>query len=169
MADLLFCPQFTVVVSDLERRHPLAFCKVEPGWKSDGNRPAFRVKRRKQVLNLDTPLEAQLHTPNRCWMPRGVTGCTRETRRTFAGHTPEPHRTSRIGPRAGQATPKPHQCDIKATSKRVDSQGVGTPKPPQSHPNTLRPPQCDPKATLKRLQSHLKAPTRRKQKSESRK
>jgi hypothetical protein len=25
---------------------------------------------------------------------------------------------------------KPHQCDIKATSKRVDSQLIGTPKPP---------------------------------------
>jgi hypothetical protein len=28
------------------------------------------------------------------------------------------------------ATPKPHQCDIKATSMRVDSQAVATPKPP---------------------------------------
>jgi hypothetical protein len=42
-------------------------------------------------------------------------------------------------PKAPKATPKPHQCDIKATSKRVDSQAIGTP---------LRP-QCDPKATPK--------------------
>jgi hypothetical protein len=35
----------------------------------------------------------------------------------------------------GQATPKPHQCDIKATSKRVDSQLLATPKPPQCDPN----------------------------------
>jgi hypothetical protein len=34
---------------------------------------------------------------------------------------------------------KPPQCDIKATSRPVDSQAVATPKPPQ----------CDPKATLK--------------------
>ena len=44
--------------------------------------------------------------------------------------------------------------DIKATSQPVDSQAVGTPKPPQSHPNatqsppaTSMRPQCDPKAT----------------------
>ena len=30
---------------------------------------------------------------------------------------------------ASKATLKPHQCDIKATSKRVDSQLIGTPKP----------------------------------------
>src|ERR1035437_548052 len=29
-----------------------------------------------------------------------------------------------------QGHPKPHQCDIKATSKRVDSQPIATPKPP---------------------------------------
>ena len=29
--------------------------------------------------------------------------------------------------------PKPHQCDIKATSKRVDSQAIGTSKPPQGY------------------------------------
>src|ERR1035441_5779870 len=28
-----------------------------------------------------------------------------------------------------EATPKPHQCDIKATSMRVASQAVATPKP----------------------------------------
>ena len=50
------------------------------------------------------------------------------------------------------------QCDIKATSKRVDSQGIGTLKPPQSHLNaTLKPPQSHPKATSKPPQSHLKA------------
>jgi hypothetical protein len=31
---------------------------------------------------------------------------------------------------AGQSHPKPHQCDIKATPKRVDSQPIATPKPP---------------------------------------
>ena len=42
------------------------------------------------------------------------------------------------------------QCDIKATSKRVDSQPIATPKPPQSHPNaTLKPPQGSTKATSK--------------------
>ena len=49
-----------------------------------------------------------------------------------------------------KATLKPHQCDIKATPMRVDSQAVGTPKPPQ----------CDPKATLKPPQSSNKAPTK---------
>ena len=29
-----------------------------------------------------------------------------------------------------QASRKPPQCDIKATPKRVDSQLIGTPKPP---------------------------------------
>jgi hypothetical protein len=42
---------------------------------------------------------------------------------------------------------KPHQCDIKATSKRVDSQPIGTPKPPQ----------CDPNATPRLPQSSHKA------------
>ena len=45
-----------------------------------------------------------------------------------------------------QATLKPHQCDIKATSKRVDSQVIGTPKPPQGYL----------KATLRLQQSHHK-------------
>ena len=40
-----------------------------------------------------------------------------------------------------KATLRPHQCDIKATSMHVDSQVVGTSKPPQSHPKaTLKPP-----------------------------
>ncbi len=45
--------------------------------------------------------------------------------------------TSSSNAAAPQATPKPHQCDIKATPMRVDSQAVATSKPPQ----------CDPKAT----------------------
>jgi hypothetical protein len=43
-------------------------------------------------------------------------------------------------PETGQAT----QSHIKATPKRVDSQGIGT----------LKPPQCDPKATFMRPTSH---------------
>jgi hypothetical protein len=43
----------------------------------------------------------------------------------------------------GKAT----SCDIKATSMRVGSQAVGTPKPPQ----------CDPQATLRLQQSANKA------------
>ena len=40
----------------------------------------------------------------------------------------------------GDKHPMRLQCDIKATTKRVDSQLIGTPKPPQSHPNaTSRP------------------------------
>jgi hypothetical protein len=38
-----------------------------------------------------------------------------------------------------KATSMRHQCDIKATSMRVESQAVGTPKPPQ----------CDPQATTR--------------------
>src|ERR1035441_967426 len=34
----------------------------------------------------------------------------------------------------GQATPMRLQCDIKATPKPLDSQGIGTPMRPQSHP-----------------------------------
>src|ERR1035437_937402 len=53
-----------------------------------------------------------------------------------------------VGANPGQRHPKPHQCDIKATSKRVDSQAIGTPLRPQSHPNaTPMRPQCDPNAT----------------------
>src|ERR1035441_6360272 len=44
---------------------------------------------------------------------------------------------------AAQSRPKPHQCDIKATTKRVDRQPIAT----------LKPPQCDPKATSKLPQS----------------
>src|SRR5664279_1838681 len=65
--------------------------------------------------------------------------------------------------RPGKATPKPHQCDIRATPKRVDSQPIGTPKPPQgSAKATLKPPQCDPNATSKPYQSHRKWSRRRK-------
>jgi hypothetical protein len=42
---------------------------------------------------------------------------------------------------------KPHVCDIKATSMRVDRQPIATPKPPQ----------CDLNATSIRPQSYLKA------------
>ena len=42
---------------------------------------------------------------------------------------------------------KPPQCDIKASSKRVDSQAIATPKPPQSLSNT----------TPKQAQSHSHA------------
>jgi hypothetical protein len=60
--------------------------------------------------------------------------------------------------RPGKATPKPHQCDIRATPKRVDSQPIGTPKPPQGSAKAiLKPPQCDPNATPMRPQSHTKA------------
>jgi hypothetical protein len=54
------------------------------------------------------------------------------------GPTPNAERGSR-----GQAT----QCDLKATTKRVDSQPIATPKPPQ----------CDPNATPKLLQGSPKA------------
>jgi hypothetical protein len=53
--------------------------------------------------------------------------------------------------KTGQSHPKPLQCDLKATSMRVDRQPIGTPKPPQSHPKaTLKPPQCANKATSMR-------------------
>ena len=46
-----------------------------------------------------------------------------------------------------------HQCDIKATPRPVDSQGIATPMRPQ----------CDPKATIKPPQGSHKAPTKRQQ------
>ena len=46
-----------------------------------------------------------------------------------------------------RATSMRHQCDIKATPMRVDSQAVATPKPPS----------CDLKATPMRPQSLVKA------------
>ena len=49
-----------------------------------------------------------------------------------------------------RATPRPPQCDIKATPKRVGSQAIGTPRPPQ----------CDPKAPSKPPQGSNKAPAR---------
>ena len=49
-----------------------------------------------------------------------------------------------------QAPPMRHQCDIKATPKRVASQAVATPKPPS----------CDLKATLMRPSCVHKAPTK---------
>ena len=57
-----------------------------------------------------------------------------------------------------QATPRPHQCDIKATSMRVASQAVATskPLPCDLHATSMRPP-CDPHATPLRPQSHHKA------------
>src|ERR1035441_4850447 len=61
------------------------------------------------------------------------------------------HPTSDIEPgKAGQASLKPPQCALKATTKRVDSQLIGTPMRPQSHPKaTLKLPQCYPKAPTK--------------------
>ena len=59
-----------------------------------------------------------------------------------------------------KATPRPHQCHIKATSRLIDSQAIGTPKPPQatsSSSSPSKPPTCDPKATTKRQQSHPRA------------
>ena len=44
---------------------------------------AFRVVRGSDVLYLDTPLEPQLHKPNRWWVPRGVIGVSPDTRRTL--------------------------------------------------------------------------------------
>ena len=82
-----------------------------------------------------------------------------------------PH-SRKSGKQKVESRSKPHTCDIKATSKRVDSQAVATPKPPpcdlkatlmrpQSHPHaTLKPPPCDPKATLMRPQGSHKAPTK---------
>jgi hypothetical protein len=63
-----------------------------------------------------------------------------------------PRNINQAGP---QATPKPHQCEIKATPMRVDSQAVATLKPPQSHLKaTPMRPQCDPKAPTRLQQSH---------------
>ena len=45
---------------------------------------------------------------------------------------------------------KPPQCDIKATTKRVDRQPIAIPKPPQCDPNAiLKLHQCDLKTTYK--------------------
>ena len=63
-------------------------------------------------------------------------------RRTFRAIRAQPG----PGPIA-QATPKLHQCDIKATPRPIDSQPIGTPKPPP----------CDPNAIPMRPQSHLRA------------
>ena len=63
---------------------------------------------------------------------------------------------------AGQSHPKPHQCDYKATAKRVDSQPIGTLLRPQSHLKAApRLHQSHPNATLKLHQSHPKARERR--------
>ena len=70
---------------------------------------------------------------------------------------------------------KPLQCDIKATTKRVDRQPIATPKPLQSHPKaTPMLPQCGTKATSMRPQSRPHATinpsrSRRMPKSEGRK
>ena len=54
--------------------------------------------------------------------------------------------------------PQATQSHINASSKRVDSQGIGTLKPPQSHPKaTPMRPQSHLKATSMRPQSHPKA------------
>ncbi len=51
-------------------------------------------------------------------------------------------------PQRGVVRRKPHQCDIRATPKRVGSQAIGTPKPPQCDPKApSKPPQCVPSAT----------------------
>ena len=63
--------------------------------------------------------------------------------------------TSSSNAAAPQATPKPHQCDIKATPMRVDSQAVATSKPPQSHLSaSLMRPSCVPHAPTRLQQSH---------------
>src|ERR1035437_1381875 len=57
-----------------------------------------------------------------------------------------------------QSHPKPHQCDIKATTRPVDRHRIGTPKPPQgSTKATPRLPQGYPKATPKLPQGSTKA------------
>src|ERR1039457_6035811 len=57
-----------------------------------------------------------------------------------------------------QSHPKPHQCDIKAPLKRVDSQPIGTPRLPQGYPKaTSRLPQGYPKATPRLHQGYLNA------------
>ena len=57
-----------------------------------------------------------------------------------------------------QAAPMRHQSDIKATSKRVASQAVATPKPPPCDLKaTLMRPSCVHKAPTKHQQSHLRA------------
>ena len=80
--------------------------------------------------------------------------------------------TSSSNAAAPQATPKPHQCDIKATPMRVDSQAVATSKPPQCDPKatSVRPscvlhaslmrPSCVPHASLMRPSCVYKAPTK---------
>ena len=69
--------------------------------------------------------------------------------------------TSSSNAAAPQATPKPHQCDIKATPMRVDSQAVATSKPPQCDPKaTSVRPSCVLHASLMRPSCVYKAPTK---------
>ena len=67
----------------------------------------------------------------------GAKGGTKNIQHRMAAEAAGAHKSTpeRVkneeGKRTGQASPMRRQCDIKATSKRVDSQGMGTPKPPR--------------------------------------
>jgi len=61
-------------------------------------------------------------------------GASPEPGRTLTVTSPDPRRCLAVDNFGGRATPKPHQCDIKATLRRTDSQAIGTPRPPASHP-----------------------------------
>src|ERR1035437_7819250 len=69
---------------------------------------------------------------------------------TLRGFSGQRLRSGKMSEKSANATSMRHQCDIKVTPKRVDSQAIGTPLRPQSYPKaTPMRPQCDPNATPK--------------------
>ena len=97
---------------------------------------------------------------------------------SYASHVRPPpyHPQTRSGPHhecrrqnaecrmAGRSHPKPHQCDIEATSMRVASQAVATLKPPPCvYQATPMRPSCVYQATPMRPSCVHKAPTKRQQ------
>ena len=156
-------------------------------WRQRASRRwgRFRLCGERTLLYLDTPLEPQLHKPNRLYMPGRVMGdspdihgillgappasagprnisqaCAKPAKGGFPvfGHLGRSHLKATPKPTASQpiGNPKSPQCDPQATFMRLPSHLQANYKPTASHPQaTLKPPPCDPHATFKPPSSHL--------------
>ena len=157
LPDLIFCPPFSVTISELEQRRPLPSSDVQPIRKSDGNRLAFRVERGRTVSHSNALQEPQLHTQDQLWQPGRPAGVSPDKDNFDAPNGASSLRRAsqyRLGLRSAVGRLS-IRCQLLSDNRRMREyhpSARATGNAPESHPHAT------PKPSASHLQANRKPP-----------